>query len=285
MSDQGWISLDRKILDHWLMGNSKYFHAWVTILFRVNYKEKKAIIKGKIYNCERGSALYSLDSWAKIFGRKWTRSMVITFFKLLEGDAMISLKSDSKTSYLSVCNYDTYQQTVSTPSPAVLHPISGSPPQLNKEKKEKKENNILKPKKIKHSFEDSPLIEKQNFKVRFPNWDKELLNHYYNSALEYSGSKGAKYIDWGLAISGWQRREEIKQTTKGSYNGKQSFQERSGSVAKSKIKRFEFDGLRDYNPQSQIDGSLSGRNYGNVLEGGDRGERRDSSIGLFEDVE
>ncbi len=46
-------------------------------------------------------------TWAKKFG--WNRSKTRRFLLLLENDSMIELKSDNKTTYLTVCNYETYQ--------------------------------------------------------------------------------------------------------------------------------------------------------------------------------
>jgi len=137
MIDYGWISLDRKILNHWLMDNSKYFHAWVLILFHVNFEEKKVMIKGKLYTCKRGQSLYSLENWARIFGRDWTRRQVRTFFDTLESRSMVSRESDNKTSYLTVCNYDTYQGSRSSRSPAEVQHSS-----TTKQRKKEKNTNV-----------------------------------------------------------------------------------------------------------------------------------------------
>ena len=74
---------------------------------------------------------------------------------------------------------------------------------------------VEKPKKNKKSlstkisFNDSLIFDKVNFKNRFPNWSKEKLLHYYNSALSYS-TEGHKYVDWGMAINNWASRDEVK---------------------------------------------------------------------------
>jgi len=120
------------------------------------------------------------------------------------------------------------------------------PPLSNKIDKDKDKDKIeidIKKKNKKHSFDKSIIFCKIKFKERFPNWDSEMLNHYYNAALEYSGSKGAKYLDWGLAISSWQRKENLKQKTI-QHNRPKSFkqQEEDEAIAyMEKINQFTED--------------------------------------------
>jgi hypothetical protein len=73
------------------------------------------------------------------------------------------------------------------------------------EKPKKNKKSLL----TKISFNDSLIFDKVNFKNRFPNWSKEKLIHYYNSALSYS-VEGNKYVDWGMAINNWASRDENK---------------------------------------------------------------------------
>jgi hypothetical protein len=73
------------------------------------------------------------------------------------------------------------------------------------EKPKKNKKSLL----TKISFNDSLIFDKVNFKNRFPNWSKEKLLHYYNSALSYS-VEGNKYVDWGMAINNWASRDETK---------------------------------------------------------------------------
>jgi len=106
---EGWISLHRKIVDHWIYSNTKMsnLEAWLHILLTVNHANTKCNIKNTLYYVKRGQSLKSLDTWGKEFG--WDKSKVRRFFKLLESDNMIVTKSEQKTTRLTVCNYDSYQ--------------------------------------------------------------------------------------------------------------------------------------------------------------------------------
>jgi hypothetical protein len=109
MISEGWIKLHRRIKDHWIWKNPKYFHAWINILMTVNYEDKKVFIYGELIDCSRGQSLLSLNNWADEFGNQWTIKQVRTFFDLLQKDSMILREGLSKTTRITVCNYDSYQ--------------------------------------------------------------------------------------------------------------------------------------------------------------------------------
>lgn len=109
----GWVSVHRKILKHWIIGDPYYFSAWIMMLLEVNHDRevKKKVIKKQIVECGRGQSIKSIDTWATVFGSKhWTRQKVRTFFKLLEKDGMINQENLSVTTRLTICNFDTYQK-------------------------------------------------------------------------------------------------------------------------------------------------------------------------------
>lgn len=105
----GWIKLNREINNHWVFKNSDYFKWWVDILLEVNYAPAKVVIKGKIYECNRGEKLYSLDTWATRW--KTNKSKVRRYFDLLQKENMIELKNETQTTRLKVCKYEDYQET------------------------------------------------------------------------------------------------------------------------------------------------------------------------------
>ena len=111
---EGWIKIHRQIQKHWIWNNAEYLKAWIAILMSVNHDSKKVLIHGELFDCDRGQSLMSLQNWVKIFGKNWTIQKVRTFFTLLENDAMICTKGMRKTTCLTVCNYDSYQELQQT---------------------------------------------------------------------------------------------------------------------------------------------------------------------------
>jgi hypothetical protein len=106
----GWIKVHRQIQSHWLYTDKRefsYFEAWIDILLTVNHADAKTMIQGTLYEVKRGQSINSLDTWAKRW--KWSKSKVRRFLKTLEIDSMIETKSETITTRLTVCNYDSYQ--------------------------------------------------------------------------------------------------------------------------------------------------------------------------------
>lgn len=109
--NDGWIKLHRKIRDSWLWEDPVYFKAWIAILLQANHENKNVLIQGELIECKKGQSLLSLNGWVKCFGKKWTIQQVRTFFALLKRDQMIITKGLRKTTRLTVCNYEYYQNT------------------------------------------------------------------------------------------------------------------------------------------------------------------------------
>ena len=108
--EKGWIKLHRSIQEHWLFTENRAFsryEAWIDMLLKVNHDKSKSVIGNSIIRCERGQSILSLDSWAKRW--RWNKSAVRRFFALLEKDDMIVVENVSKTTRITICNYDSYQ--------------------------------------------------------------------------------------------------------------------------------------------------------------------------------
>jgi len=110
--DNGWISLNRSLLDHWIWKDSDELskaEAWIYLLMAANHSEepKKIVIKDKVLMCGRGESLRSLETLSKDWN--WNRSKVRRFLKVLEKENMIRHASETVTRRISICNYDTYQ--------------------------------------------------------------------------------------------------------------------------------------------------------------------------------
>ena len=107
---KGWIRLHRSITNHWIFENPLYFQAWCKMLLTVNYEKSKVLVNSQLIECDRGQSLLSLNSWVKEFGvSRWSIQKVRTFFDLLKNDKMITTEAISKTTRLTICNYDSYQ--------------------------------------------------------------------------------------------------------------------------------------------------------------------------------
>jgi hypothetical protein len=109
---KGWISIHRELQEHWLWKEKREFsklEAWLDILLTVNHSEQKVMIKNTLFTVKRGQSINSLETWGKRW--KWSRGRVKRFLDLLKSDSMIDFRTNSKTTELTVCKYDSYQDT------------------------------------------------------------------------------------------------------------------------------------------------------------------------------
>jgi hypothetical protein len=104
---EGWIKLHRKVIDHWIYKDPLKFHWWIDILLMVNHEDNKVNIGFELFDCKRGQSIMSLKNWAD----RWNinKDTARNFLKLLEKDGMIIHENLSKTTRLTVCNYEDYQ--------------------------------------------------------------------------------------------------------------------------------------------------------------------------------
>lgn len=111
----GYISIFRSLKTHWLWQDATKLKWWLDILMSANYIDKKVLIKGTLYECKRGQTVKSTHTWAKEW--RTTRNTVSAFLKLLQKDAMIEFESIPNTTRITVCNYDSYNSSLTTSSP------------------------------------------------------------------------------------------------------------------------------------------------------------------------
>lgn len=138
--NNGWIKLHRKITSHWIWSKPEYFQWWIDILMEVNYESNKVLIKGIVFNCNRGECLYSYDTWASRW--KTNKSKAMRFLKMLEKDSMILIKNETVTTRITVCKYDSYQDIGNDIETQVKRKRNADETQVKPTKEEKNEKNI-----------------------------------------------------------------------------------------------------------------------------------------------
>lgn len=106
---KGWIRLFRSIRAHWIWDDPEKLKWWLDILLEVNHEAKKVCIGAELYECGRGESIRSIKEWAK----RWrvSEGRVSRFLEMLEKDGMVYVKSETKTTRITVCNYAYYNDT------------------------------------------------------------------------------------------------------------------------------------------------------------------------------
>jgi len=139
---EGWISLQRKMQEHWLWEENRVFskaEAWIDLLLFVNHAPNKITIKGVIIDVERGSTCRSLETLSKKW--KWSTSKVTRFLKLLKSDGMINYETKRVTTYITVCNYGSYQGLQNSDETQTKVKRNAGETQTNTNNNDNKDNN------------------------------------------------------------------------------------------------------------------------------------------------
>jgi hypothetical protein len=198
----GWIKIHRSITNHWLYSEKRVYsklEAWYDMLIAVNYSDSKTLIKGKLYEVKRGQSIMSLDSWAKRWS--WDKSKVRRFLNTLQNDNMIELKSDTITTQLTICNYESYQGERNADETPVKRKRNAGETQTTPIEERKEEKKFIIP-----TFNDVLEYCMQN------NLDVDGVKfiNFYESKGWMVGKNKMK--DWKAAIRTWVKpKQEIQQ--------------------------------------------------------------------------
>lgn len=104
---QGWIKLDRSIMNHWIYEDAEMLKAWIDLLLSCNHKDNKILFDAHPIVIKRGQYMTSIRKLSNRWG--WSRARVVRFLDTLEEDGMITRKSDTKKTLLTIENYGFYQ--------------------------------------------------------------------------------------------------------------------------------------------------------------------------------
>lgn len=138
----GWIKIHREITRHWIFQDAEKFKWWIDLLVMASHEDYKTLVKDELITLKRGQLKVSLSFLATRWGR--SKEKVLNFLRLLESDRMIERNSDRKSTTITICNYNSYQD-VSDQSPTAnrpqVRPISDQSPTEYKNVEECKEIN------------------------------------------------------------------------------------------------------------------------------------------------
>lgn len=107
---QGWISVHRKIRDCKYIWDDKPFsrgQAWIDLLLMANHEDKEILFNGCYRKIERGQTLTSVVKLSDQWG--WSRKKTTNFLNALKMAQMVDLKTDNKSTTITVINYGFYQ--------------------------------------------------------------------------------------------------------------------------------------------------------------------------------
>ena len=108
----GWISLHRKILENPILNRSRVysnFEAWIWLLLKANHKDNKFMLGSELVKVKKGSMITSQKKLCKQF--RWGNSKLRSFLKVLQKDKMLLLETNTQSTQITICNYESYQDS------------------------------------------------------------------------------------------------------------------------------------------------------------------------------
>ena len=111
MSERGYITIARGILDHPVVGAGRPYsrlEAWVWLLLEAAWKPRRIrVSNGRVLDLERGQLSHSLRFMADKWG--WSVKKLRRFLVWLETDQMITTQTDTGQTLITICKYNDYQ--------------------------------------------------------------------------------------------------------------------------------------------------------------------------------
>lgn len=107
---KGWIKLHRSIQDHWIYQEKRKFskyEAWLDLIMMANHDDNKTVIDNELIEVKRGQKITSIRNLCERW--RWSNTKVTQFLKLLQGDGMATIKSDTKKTAITIEKYGVYQ--------------------------------------------------------------------------------------------------------------------------------------------------------------------------------
>ena len=183
---EGWISLHRKILENPILNRSRVysnFEAWIWLLLKANHKDNKFMLGTELVKVKKGSMITSQKKLCRQF--RWGNSKLRSFLKVLQKDEMLLLETNTQSTHITICNYESYQDKQISNKPQTNHKQTANKLRTNTNNNVNKDNNVNKI--TLKDFED--LLSNQEYLEKY---GYAMLNEFVEYWIEPS-INGKKY--------------------------------------------------------------------------------------------
>ncbi|OXM83991.1 hypothetical protein [Paenibacillus rigui] len=110
---EGWVSIHRQIMDHWIYKDAEYLKVWLEMLLRARFSKDPGneLIDGELITVKQGEFIFGRVKWSERLGIGEQR--IRTLVKKLMNEEMISfVSSHRKCTLYRICNYENYQNFI-----------------------------------------------------------------------------------------------------------------------------------------------------------------------------
>lgn len=219
MTQKGWVAIYRRLQDHWLWEDKPFSKqaAWIDMLLLANHDDNKFLFGNELVEVKCGSFITSIEKLKHRWG--WSNTKVTNFLKLLENDEMVTKKSDTKKTVITIVKYSdyaTYEKTktmrercendTETMQEHINNNYNNDNNYNNKEKIYKKES------RHKYGMYQNVLLSDADLgklKTEFPaDWEQRI-----ERLSEYIASTGKSYKNHLATIRVWARKDKPQNKT------------------------------------------------------------------------
>lgn len=196
----GWICLHREMQNNWIYQDAEALKFWIYLLFNANHKDHKSLLNGKLITVDRGSLIggrMALSEATGVSERKVRRLLSV-----LQSDGMLSIKTTTKYSIISITNYNEYQSIVQQTSNKRPQSDPQSDPHNNNGNNDnngnKKEGRFAPPSPNEvHQYMTEKGLDDMNEAEKF-------VDHYESNGWKVGGKAPMK--SWQAAVRNWLKR-------------------------------------------------------------------------------
>ena len=211
---EGWISLHRKILENPILNRSRVyspFEAWIWLLLKANHKDNKFMLGSELVKVEKGSMITSQKKLCRQF--RWGNSKLRNFLKVLQKYEMLLLKTNTQSTHITICNYESYQDKQTANKSQTNHKQTANKSRTNTNNKDNKDNNVNNVNKIITNKEYLDIYGYKLLKAFIDYWTEKSHNGKKEKwQMEKTFDVGRRLIKWsnndfdGL----WKEHKEYK---------------------------------------------------------------------------
>ena len=201
---QGWIAVHRQLQQHWLWEDKPFSkgQAWIDLLLLANHCDNKFLLGNELMQVNAGDVVTSIAKLCVRWG--WSNTKVVSFLNLLESDGMISKKSDTKKTVITIENYSKY---------SVYEKAETMRKRCENDAKTMRKHTINNDNNVNNSNNNMgrftpPTVDEVS---EYCQERKNSINP--ESFVDYYASKGwmigkNKMKDWKAAVRNWERRQK-----------------------------------------------------------------------------
>lgn len=214
---EGWIKLHRKFLEWEWFNKSEIVHIFLYLLLSAN--NKNGSWRG--IKVKRGQVLTGRKAISD--ATKLSEQTIRTCLKKLLSTSEISIKSTSKYSIITICKYESYQETQIINQPTTNQQLTSNQPTTNHKqeyKKDKKEENNIKEERENIVAANAATLARKDifYKTLIPhskNISIDILRAFFDYWSEMNKSQTKMRFEfqktWEVSkrITTWVNREKI----------------------------------------------------------------------------